>query len=62
MAALNYLIEYPEGAPVLDDDFRAKVLRGFPYSLIYRVSRAEILVLAVANQHRDPALVLDRLR
>jgi len=62
MAALRFLMEYPEGAPVLDANFRAKVLRGFPYSLIYRYLDHGIFVVAVANQHRDPALIRNRLR
>ena len=62
MAALQFLLEYPEGAPRLDNHFRVKVIRGFPYSLVYRVRADEIFVVAVANQHADPAGVLDRLR
>lgn len=62
MGALQYVMDYPEGAPILSGDFRARVVRGFPYSVIYQVAGEHILVIAVANQHRDPEHLRPRLR
>jgi len=36
-------------------------LRRFPYSVIYTVEAGEILILAVAHQHRKPRYWQDRI-
>lgn len=61
-AAIQYISEYPTGAPLIAERTRAKVLRGFPYTVLYIVEGQTIFVLAVANQYRDPAHYDDRLR
>jgi hypothetical protein len=35
--------------------------RRFPYGIIYQIRKAEILVIAVANPHREPDYWEDRL-
>jgi len=37
--ALQFLTEFPAGAPVYFDDVRAKIMRNFPYTIFYRVIR-----------------------
>ena len=45
----------------LGDGVRRCRLRRFPYGLVYTVLDDEILVLAVAHHHRQPAYWRDRL-
>ena len=42
-------------------DVRHHVLRRFPYSVIYLVEAAEVVILAVAHQKRRPGYWLPRL-
>lgn len=40
----------PHTSPVIANDVRRKVLLEFPYSLFYRMTATEIIILAVAHQ------------
>ena len=60
-AATRYIEQYPEIAPVIDEDVRAKVLVRFPYSLMYVVDPDEVFIVAVAHQSKRPAYWTDRL-
>jgi plasmid stabilization system protein ParE len=40
--------------PKYDDDHRFALLHYFPYSLVYRPTPDDILVVAVAHSHRRP--------
>ena len=51
---ISLLEEYPEiGAPT-DEHRRAYPFTGFPYSVIYRHVEADIRVLVIRHQSRDP--------
>lgn len=52
-AALQTILEYPDaGSPHLYGT-RRMVLTQFPYSLIYRVLRAEIAIVAVPHHRQE---------
>ncbi len=53
-AALRLLEDFPQSAPIIAKDVRKKVLLEFPYTLFYRVTDVEVLILAVAHQSRRP--------
>jgi len=53
-AALAQLLAYPEAAPVVRGTVRRKLLRRFPYSLLYTLRPGEIRILAVMHQSRRP--------
>lgn len=58
---LAVLENHPKiGAPMRHGLHRV-LLRRFPYSLLYRVEEAQVLVLAVAHQSRRPGYWLDRI-
>ncbi len=58
---VDRLVEFPESAPVLGFEIRAKAIPRFPYTLYYRWMRERGLrVLAVAHQKRRPMYWLDR--
>ena len=48
------LKEFPSIGSPTAAKARAMVIRRFPYSLVYRASRDELLVIAVAHHRREP--------
>ena len=53
-AAVAQIRDHPEASPVIIQDIRRRVLRGFPYSIMYSIKPDRIRILAVANQRRRP--------
>jgi toxin ParE1/3/4 len=58
--AIRYIASYPHGAPRVRAEIRAKALRRFPYSILYRVSGDTIRILAIAHHAQDPDAFLTR--
>ena len=52
--ALAQLLAHPEAAPIARGSIRRKLLRRFPYSLLYTLRPGEIRILAVMHQSRRP--------
>lgn len=52
--AIDLITSHPEIAPIAKGRVRRKLLRKFPYSLVYSASGEEIRILAVMHQHRRP--------
>ena len=48
------ITEYPEAAPLVLGSIRRRLLRRFPYALLYRVRADAVRVLAVMNMKRRP--------
>jgi toxin ParE1/3/4 len=64
--ALNQVIEdaklFPEAASLAGvRSVRKRILKRFPYHLIYLVQDQELLILAIAHHKRDPFYWIDRL-
>jgi len=53
-AAVTHIRAHPKASPIIIKDIRRKVLRRFPYSIIYSIKPDRIRILAVANQKRRP--------
>ena len=51
--ALQFIIEFPLGAPAIDARTRAKAIARYPYSVLYEVRSGELLVLAIAHHSRE---------
>src|SRR5262245_25269461 len=58
--SLDIIQEAPEGAPVIRGTVRRKLLRRFPYALLYRIAPTGIRILAVMNLRRRPTYWLGR--
>lgn len=58
--AVRYLASYPEGAPRVREEIRAKTLKRFPYSLLYRVSGDTVRILAIVHHAQDAETFLAR--
>ncbi|MBI3268295.1 MAG: type II toxin-antitoxin system RelE/ParE family toxin [Planctomycetes bacterium] len=52
--ALGQIALHPGSAPRVGKDIRRKMLRRFPYGLLYAVAPGGLSVLAVAHQGRKP--------
>ena len=48
------IVAFPEGCEEVATGIRKCLIRRFPYMLIYKLEQTEVLVLAVAHQHRKP--------
>jgi len=53
--ALQDIATAPERWPIMRDNIRRRLIRRFPYSLLYRVDPQEIIILAVMHQKRHPS-------
>jgi plasmid stabilization system protein ParE len=60
--AAEFIAEYPLGAPSFHDAARAKTMSHFPYSIVYVVEPRRVLIVAVADERRDPSAYDHRLR
>lgn len=52
--ALASMLEHPEAASIIRGKVRRKLLRKFPYGILYSVVPSGIRILAVMNQKRRP--------
>jgi toxin ParE1/3/4 len=53
-AALDLIAGLPQGTPADEDGIRKKVLRKFPYTIVYTLTDDLIEVIAFAHQRRKP--------
>ena len=56
----NAITEYPEAAPVVLGSIRRRLLRRFPYALLYILQPDAVRILAVMNLKRRPAYWVGR--
>jgi len=52
--AVRHVLDYPESAPSVNRLVRKKLVRRFPYNLMYSVTPKDIRILAIASQKRRP--------
>jgi plasmid stabilization system protein ParE len=55
LRSIQLIQRHPEGWHALVPGIRRCRLRRFPYSVIYTAEQGDLLVLAIAHQHRKPA-------
>ena len=53
-------LQHPEASPQVRGSVRQRLLRRFPYGLLYRVRGDELRILAVMNLARRPAYWVGR--
>ena len=54
------IVQYPEAGLVMRGSIRRRLIRRFPYALLYRVKPTEVRILAVMNLKRRPAYWVGR--
>ena len=50
----------PDAGAPLEGEYRKRIVPGFPYNIIYRVSEDCVYIVAVAHQHRRPGYWRER--
>lgn len=59
--ALAQIADHPRLYAVIYHDARRASVRRFPYSIIYRVERTRVVVIAVIHNRRDPSVWQQRV-
>ncbi|MFW8601596.1 type II toxin-antitoxin system RelE/ParE family toxin [Desulfobacterota bacterium M19] len=59
--ATNEIKENPRRWPEIDQEIRRRVVRRFPYSILYRIRADEIIIVAIMHQKQRPNYWIDRL-
>ncbi len=59
--AVNEIAENPNTWPVINFGIRKRVVRRFPYSVLYRIHSDEIIIVAIMHQKQKPNYWIDRL-
>jgi hypothetical protein len=54
LRAVGDIEENPRRWPILSGRVRRRLVGRFPYGILYRISRNEIVLLAVMHLHRHP--------
>jgi toxin ParE1/3/4 len=54
------IVRYPDAGLVIRGSIRRRLIRRFPYALLYRVKPTEIRILAVMNLKRRPSYWVGR--
>jgi len=57
----NEIVQYPDAGLVMRGAIRRRLIRRFPYALLYRVKAPQIRILAVMNLKRRPAYWVGRI-
>lgn len=58
--AVKSIEDHPEAAPIIKGVIRRRIIRRFPYAILYQIDPAEIVILAVMHQRRHPDYWHDR--
>jgi plasmid stabilization system protein ParE len=59
--ALEQIAEFPEAGALYLRNTRRRLLRRFPFSVVYRKERRKIIVIAVVHSRRRPGYWQDRV-
>ena len=57
---IELLVEYPEAGPVILGPVRRRLVRRFPYGVLYTVKPEGVRILAVMNLKRRPLYWVER--
>ena len=60
-AAIAEIAKSPEIWPEIDPGIRRRVLRRFPYSILYQIIQDEVIVVAVMHHKQKPRYWINRL-
>ncbi len=59
--AIEDIISFPENAQKLTKDVRRKLLKRYPFGVLYRIDKEDIVIVAVMNLKRKPFYWLNRI-
>lgn len=58
---IESILALPESGPVVSEHFRRRILRRFPFGLLYAIEAERIVIVAVAHLKRRPGYWKDRV-
>ena len=61
-AIVDQILEYPDAGSLVDAGVRRRLLRRFPYGIVYLCDIEPISIVAVMHQRRRPGYWLTRVR
>jgi hypothetical protein len=59
--SISRIKEFPYAYIELKHKIRRCVIHKFPYSILYSINKGTILIIAIANQHREPDYWVNRI-
>ena len=59
--AVATITESPMTWPIIEGELRRRLVRRFPFGILYRIEPEEIVIIAVAHLHRKPGYWMGRL-
>ncbi len=59
--AVKSIAESPNTWPILEGELRRRLVRRFPFGILYKVESEEIVVIAVAHLRRKPGYWKERI-
>jgi plasmid stabilization system protein ParE len=60
-AAVSDIVENPQRWPIVRFNVRRRLVRRYPFAVLYRVVENEIVILAVMHQKRHPSYWFKRV-
>lgn len=58
--AINLIKLFPSGWHKIDGNARKCIVKRFPYLILYHVEKDQLVISAIAHQHRNPVYYLKR--
>jgi toxin ParE1/3/4 len=59
--AVRMAVSNPDGGMPFSKGTRRRLVKGFPFSLVYRLSDSEILIIALMHHRKRPGYWADRI-
>ena len=60
--AVHSIATSPHTWPILQGDLRRRLIRRFPYGVLYRIEQEEIVIVAVAHLRKKPGYWKNRVK
>jgi plasmid stabilization system protein ParE len=58
---ISAIADYPLAGSKMRGNIRRRLVRNFPFAILYSATKEEVLVIAVMDLRRDPDYWLDRM-
>ena len=60
--AVHSIATSPHTWPILQGDLRRRLIRRFPYGVLYRIEPEEIVIVAIAHMRKKPGYWMNRVK
>jgi plasmid stabilization system protein ParE len=60
--ATRQISAFPESAPAFGERLRRRILKRFPFALLYSVREDLVWIVAIMHQSRGPVFIAERLK